>query len=307
VETPFSRPGRFWRGNLHTHSTLSDGRRSPEEVCRFYEAAGYDFLALTEHFLEQYGWPLADTRSFRSACFTTIIGAELHPALDRMELGAPWHILAVGLPLDFAPSPLVETGPELARRALETGAFVVAAHPRWFTMTDRDVEALGPIHAIEIYNASCADDNDSADSAYMLDVLLARGRRLYACATDDAHFVPNSRDREAGWVMVKSETLDPDALVTALKAGDYYSSTGPVIHDLTIEPGKRLWLRCSPANRVFLLGGPATYIALGEQGVTEAEFDLSAWRSPYLRVLVRDEEERKAWTNPVWLPDFHAL
>lgn len=303
MDTPFSRPGRFWRGNLHTHSTLSDGRRSPEEVCRFYAAAGYDFLSLTEHFLEHYGWPMADTRPFRTELFTTIIGAELHPAQDRMELGAPWHILAVGLPLDFAPSPLEETGPELARRALEAGAYVAAAHPRWHATTDRDVEALGPIHAIEVYNASCADDNDTADSAYMLDLLLARGRRLSACATDDAHFVLNSRDRESGWVMVKTETLDPDALVEALKAGDYYSSTGPIIHDLVIAPGKSLWLRCSPADRIFLLGGPATYVALGEQGVTEAEFDLSQWQSPYARVLVRDGEGRKAWTNPVWFAD----
>ena len=22
---PFDKPGRFWKGNLHTHSTLSDG------------------------------------------------------------------------------------------------------------------------------------------------------------------------------------------------------------------------------------------------------------------------------------------
>lgn len=29
---PFSAPGRFWRGNLHTHSTLSDGALSPEVV-----------------------------------------------------------------------------------------------------------------------------------------------------------------------------------------------------------------------------------------------------------------------------------
>jgi hypothetical protein len=206
-----------------------------------------------------------------------------------MELGQPWHILAVGLPLDFAPSPLEEMGPELARRALDAGAFVAAAHPQWFTMTDRDVEALSPLHAIEI-NASCADDNDTADSTYMLDVLLARGRRLTACATHDAHFVHNTRDREAGWVMVKSETLDPEAPVATLKAGDYYSSTGPVIHDLVIEPGKRLWLRCSPANHIFVLGGPATYTVVGEQGVTETEFDLSEWQSPYARVLVRDGE-----------------
>jgi hypothetical protein len=300
VETPFSRPGRFWRGNLHTHSTLSDGHRSPEEVCRFYETAGYDFLALTEHFLEQYGWPMADTRPFRTERFTTIIGAELHPAQHRMELGAPWHILAVGLPFDFAPSPLAETGPELARRALDAGAFVVAAHPQWHTMTDRDVEALGAIHAVEIYNASCADDNDTADSAYMLDVLLARGRRLTACATDDAHFVLNSRDRASGWVMVKSESLEPEALLTALKVGDYYASSGPEIHDLVVEPGERLLVRCSPANRVFLLGGPAQYRAMGEQGITEAELDLRDWDAPYARVLVRDDAGRKAWTNPLW-------
>ncbi len=219
-----------------------------------------------------------------------------------MELGQPWHILAVGLPLDFAPSPLEEMGPELARRALDAGAFVAAAHPQWFTMTDRDVEALSPLHAIEI-NASCADDNDTADSTYMLDVLLARGRRLTACATDDAHFVPNTRDRTAGWVMVKSETRDPEALIAALKAGVYYSSSGPEIYDLVVEPGERFRLRCSPANRIFLIGGPAKYQTVGEQGVTEAEFDLSSWTSPYARVLIRDDAGRKAWTNPIWFDD----
>jgi hypothetical protein len=122
-----------------------------------------------------------------------------------------------------------------------------------------------------------------------------------ACATDDAHFVPNTHDRAAGWVMVKSETLDADALVAALKAGDYYSSTGPVIHDLTVEPGKCLSVHCSPAERIMLLGAGATYKPIAEQGITEAQFDLSGWKSPYARVLVRDAAGKKAWTNPVWL------
>jgi hypothetical protein len=163
--------------------------------------------------------------------------------------------------------------------------------------------ALEPIHALEIFNASAADDNDAAESAYMLNLLLAQGKRLTACATDDAHFVLNTRDRASGWVMVKSETLDPDALLAALKVGDYYSSSGPKIHDLVIEPGERLLLHCSPANRVFLIGGPAKYEMLGEQGITEAEFDLSSWTSPYARVLVRDDAGRKAWTNPFWFEE----
>ena len=32
----FENPGKFWRGNLHTHSNLSDGILEPEEVCRRY-------------------------------------------------------------------------------------------------------------------------------------------------------------------------------------------------------------------------------------------------------------------------------
>ena len=40
---------RFYKGNLHTHTTRSDGRKSPEDVMALYAANGYDFLALTDH------------------------------------------------------------------------------------------------------------------------------------------------------------------------------------------------------------------------------------------------------------------
>jgi hypothetical protein len=74
----FAAQGRFWRGNLHTHSTRSDGVLEPEDVCSRYRAEGYDFLALTDHFVGQYGYPIVDTLPFRTNSFTTILGAELH-------------------------------------------------------------------------------------------------------------------------------------------------------------------------------------------------------------------------------------
>src|SRR5690348_15516494 len=298
VPTPFSRPGQFWRGNLHGHSTRSDGRRSPEAACAIYRDAGYDFLSLTDHFLEQYDWPLTDAPAIPG--LTTIRGAELHPPRDQMELGERWHIVAVGLPADFAPTLPAETGPELAARAVEAGAFVFAAHPQWFAMTERDMLALEAVHGVDIFNAGCGEDNDTAESAYMLDLMLSRGRRLLACATDDSHFVPNACDHLVGWVMVKCERNEPDALVAALKAGDFYSSTGVGIFDLAVTPGERLRLRCSPASRAFAIGGPAVYRIAAEQGMTEAEFDLRDWPSPFVRVVVRDEAGRKAWTNPIW-------
>ncbi len=74
----FSNSGKFWRGNLHTHSTRSDGVLPPEEVCRRYQVEGYDFIILTDHFIGLFDYPFVDTRTFWSDGLTTILGAELH-------------------------------------------------------------------------------------------------------------------------------------------------------------------------------------------------------------------------------------
>jgi hypothetical protein len=118
---PFSSPGRFFKGNLHTHCTGSDGDYSAKEVVRRYRDKGYDFLAISDHFLECYDYPVTDTRSFRREDFTTLIAAELHAGkLLNDEL---WHVLAVGLPLDFPPQGVDEG---------IAGAFIGIVHPAWY-------------------------------------------------------------------------------------------------------------------------------------------------------------------------------
>ena len=134
---PFNTPSRFWKGNLHSHSAVSDAKLPPEKVCRRYREAGYHFVAITDHFIEQYGFPIVDTRPYRTDHFTTLLGAELHA--PQTQMGHDWHILAVGLPLDFAPATPDETGADLAARALETGAFVAAAHPHHYDLTLDDI------------------------------------------------------------------------------------------------------------------------------------------------------------------------
>lgn len=298
---PFDQPGRFWRGNLHCHSTLSDGKLPAAEVCRRYQEAGYDFISLTEHFMANYDFPIADTRPFRSAGFTTLIGSELHAG--ETEMGGVWHILAVGLPLDFAPPTAQESGPQLAARARATGAFVAAAHPQWYTLTQEDILSLGEIDAIEVYNGVADDGNDRADSWQLTEVLLGRGRRYLVYAADDFHYIETHHDFGRGWVWVKAEELTPEALLASLKAGYFYSSTGPQLYDVQLEAGRRVTVRCSPAERVLVNGrGPATAMAAG-RGLTEVTLDISKLTSPYLRVTVRDSLGGRAWTNPLWLDE----
>jgi hypothetical protein len=37
------------KGDLHIHTTVSDGCESPEMVSVYYRKAGHDFIALTDH------------------------------------------------------------------------------------------------------------------------------------------------------------------------------------------------------------------------------------------------------------------
>ncbi|MDV7272286.1 CehA/McbA family metallohydrolase [Thioclava sp. A2] len=304
----FDAPGRFWRGNLHTHSHLSDGCLSPEEVCRRYAAEGYDFLALTDHFVGLYGYPIVDTTGCRHEGFTTLLGAELHSG--AMENGELWHILAVGLPADFAPShapdfaPVEgqETGPEIARRAREAGAFVAVAHPHWSGLTLADARSIDAAHAVEVYNHGCFAGCDRGEGFHIADLLLSEGRDVTLIATDDAHFT--EPDHFGGWVMVKAEENTPEALLTALKSGAFYSSQGPEIRHVELK-GDRIVVECSAAASVIVQGAGSAARALHGQSLTRAEMTLERFvASDWLRVSVIDRAGKRAWTNPIHLaPD----
>ena len=303
----FTAPGRFWRGNLHTHSTRSDGVLAPAEVCRRYKAEGYDFLALTDHFIGAYGYPIVDTVPFRDPEFTTILGAELHSG--AMANGELWHILAVGLPPDFARSnspdflvvPNQETGSEIAARAVAAGAFVAIAHPQWSGLTLADARSITAAHAVEIYNHGCAAGCDRPDGFAIADLLLSEGRHLSMIATDDAHF--SEPDHFGGWVMVKATANSPEALLAALKAGHFYSSQGPELRDVRVE-GDKVVVECSAVSSVIAMGQGTGAKAVHGASMTRAEVPLVRLNdSPWIRVAVVDAAGKRAWSNPIFRED----
>ncbi|MFQ3681655.1 PHP domain-containing protein [Roseiflexus sp.] len=297
-QLPFRKPGRFYRGNLHTHSTVSDGELSPDDVVAAYRSQGYDFLALTDHFLPQYDFRITDTRAFRNAQFTTLLGAELHA--PQTSAGRLWHIVAVGLPLDFAPTAPDETGPALAVRAAAAGAFVGIAHPAWYTLTLDDGLSIDAAHAVEVFNATAVWDNDRGDGWYLCDLLLRQGKRVLAYAADDAHFYIRP-DTFVAWIQARAEELSPEAILEALKSGAFYSSQGPQIDDVDIDD-RRVAVRCTPARAVFVSGPDERSGRCLGQAMTECEVPFQWLRDlPYIRVTVVDDAGRKAWTNPIWL------
>ncbi len=293
----FTAPGRFWKGNIHTHSRQSDGMRDAADVCATYREAGYDFLAVTDHFLAKYGFPIVDTRPFRRPGFTTILGAELHA--PATALGELWHILAVGLPADFAPTLPGETGPLLAARAIEAGAFVAIPHPGWYALTAEDANTLPGAHAVEVYNHTSQLRTERGDGVYLADQLLAQGRRINLIAVDDAHFA--CADAFGGWVMVKAEHNEPEALLAALKAGHFYATQGPLIHHIAWGPDM-VEVTCSPAASVMVLGRGSRAAQSVAPIQTRVSLQLAALRAagPFARIVIADDQGRRAWSNPVY-------
>ncbi len=301
---PFSNPGRFWRGNLHTHSNQSDGRLATDDVIAAYKNVGYDFLMLSEHFINHYNFPINDTRSFRGNNFTTLIGVELHA--PETSAGELWHIVAAGLPLDFKLPHELETGPELAERARAAGAFIAIAHPAWSRYTIEDGRALlAAAHAVEIYNHGCAIENDLGDGWYLHDQLLNEDAKLNAIATDDAHF--KTPDQFGGWVNVKAQSLEPEEILAALKSGLFYSSQGPEIHSIDLL-GKDITITCSPVDTITIVCGNSRSCVKTGKSIGSARFDLtrleSGWLlkkiSPWFRITVIDHAGKKAWSNAFW-------
>ncbi|MEO3388227.1 CehA/McbA family metallohydrolase [Mesorhizobium sp. CAU 1741] len=294
--TAFTSPGSFLRGNLHCHSSRSDGDPLPERVCAFYRDAGYDFVSLTDHFMERFGFPVVDTTPFRQEGFTTLMGAELHaPGLGNGEI---WHLVANGLPLDFAAPAGDETAAELARRALDAGAFVSLAHPGWYGLTLEDALALPQVHAVEVFNAICDWETGRGDGGYLIDQLLNRGRTTGVIATDDAHRYHGEFCR--GWVMVKATENTPDAILAALKSGAYYASQGPEIRHVEID-GDWLNVETSPVDSVWLVGHAARSKVVMGPGIAHARLPLEKFAGGWARLVVSDAEGRRAWSNPLHL------
>jgi hypothetical protein len=177
------------------------------------------------------------------------------------------------------------------------------AHPAWYSLTLADTLTIEAAHAVEVYNEGSAQWSDRGNSWYMCDLMLGQGRRINAYAADDAHFLSARPVAFAAWVQVRATELSPEALVSALRAGAYYSSQGPEIHDIAVEGGQ-IFISCSPAATIIASGVNMAACQVHGESLTTATFPLATFAGLHFRVTVIDSLGRRAWSNPIWVSDF---
>ena len=295
---PFAAPGHWYKGNLHTHTTQSDGVLDPEEVVSRYRAAGYDFLALTDHHTVTR---VAGASDAADSDFLLLLGTEMDG--DRGEVAESVHVLAFGLS-EPAEVPLGPSVPAAIAWAKEHGGEALIAHPYWSGLTASDMLRWDGHLGVEIFNTGCHYEIAKGCSTVHWDDLLGQGRRLWGFAVDDSHHHRSEHhptDTAQAWVMVKAAELTREAILSSLRDGLFYSSWGPTLREVAVTQ-REVTARTSPVKEINFVAqrwAGQSFSAPEGSTLTEASFRLSG-REEYLRVECRDAEGRWAWSNPIF-------
>ncbi len=300
---PFAAQGIWLRCALHAHTTRSDGELSPEELVGHYERSDFDVLAITDH------WVRTEARS--TDRLLVMPSSELSFLLPGEGDG---HLLAFGI--DEDPLEFVRTRPDLAAAAAwvgDHGGVAYLAHPYWTGAAASGLSLCEGVAGLEVYNAGCELEVGRGLSTVHWDDLLERGGRYFGIAADDSHHA--DFDSGFAWVWARVAERSQAAVLGALANGSFYSSMGPLVHELRVEDGS-VEGRCSPCSRATLCTGRrrGSSVSAGRFGyryggeilsesdmgeITGARLERPAG-SPYGRVELVDSYGRKAWTNPLW-------
>ena len=299
VQNRYEVSGKWWKGNLHMHSTHSDGAMSYEELQRDYGGKyGYDFLAMTDHD------HLADASKLSTRDFLFLDGLEF----GGSELGESFHAVAIDVQKQL---PAETAFPDMVKGYAEQGAILMAAHPFWCGNTPQVFAQQTLYTCIEVYNALAEGICGRGLAIVHWDYALRQGVKVWGTAVDDAH-LGDDRWPNSGWVCVKAEELTAQAILSAVRRGEFYASNGPEIKSITVT-GDALEVKTSRAWRIRLvdvLSGACQkgYAAdMGAEHIAGATFDIAAYESGEnggnVRIEVESLDHRCAWTNPVFVKE----
>ena len=282
----------FFKGNLHCHTTNSDGRLTPEECKAFYRERGYDFLSITDH------RKLSEETHMEDGMLV-MCGMEM----DYFLPGEVVHLVGVGLSEELNQHDVsrnMQTYIDLVNRY---DGRVIIAHPAWSLNTVTTLSGLHGLTAAEIYNSASTYpwNGDRADSSNVLDAAAAHGTFFNFVASDDSHWYNGEAGRS--FTMVQADELTKESLFKAMDEGRFYCSQGPEIRQITVED-ERVHVECSEAERVIFYSNLpwANNRCVANPGMTEAEYTAHPEKGEtFVRIQVMDKEGRSAWSNPVLL------
>ena len=321
---------QYFKANLHTHCTISDGKLTKEEVKAAYKDLGYQILCLTDHNT------IIDHSDMNDPDFLMLTGVEININSQEWNryTSKTYHIILLAkepdnlwcparfsrwFPVDpeidnkicygdLTPKYDIDSINELIATANEKGFLVMYNHPTWSGQVYPDYAPLKGLWGMELRNTECCMLGYDENNFRVYKDLLKAGNRVFPLGTDDMHY-PRSLGKS--WIMLGASALNYKSVITALENGDFYMSCGPEITGLYVEDNA-LTVTCSDAQRVNLeaYGRFSKVVLAQDEPLREAAFPLENFiahsdgdPNAFLYITVTAQDGSYATTCPYYLKD----
>lgn len=297
----------FYKANLSSRSSLSDGRFTPEQLKEIYKSRGYSVLAITddrpvcekslsdEDFLVLSGFTFGaestDTIPHKTAKIT---------ALSLSE--EPTHIPSYdgGFDLDGIAEHISE--------CKNNGYFTTFCHPAKSNLVMPEYLKLSGADALEVINYSSLMEGYDEYSAVCYDDFVRRDHRLYCTAVDGNKNERALDDRRSdsfgAFTVINCDSLDYGSVAASLKKGCFYASEGPEIKAIWIK-GDTLSIRTSPVDKIVLYSAKRNsrfFFANGGVPLTAASFKINS-SDVCVRFIITDEDGNRAYTRSYYVDE----
>ena len=288
----FENEGKWFRGNLHMHTTDSDGRLDPVSAREEYRKAGYDFIAVTDH------WRMSKDVPSKDGSMLEISGVEYDTG-DMVNTKV-FHILGIGMQRPAFEEVDHKIPPQKIIDAInEAGGIAILAHPAWSIMNPDDIAKCKGIAGAEVYNTVSNIDffnGRRSDASHYFDIWADNGYLIRPFASDDCHMYKGEQTQN--YIMVKAKELTRDAILSAIRNGDFYASQGPEFVAIR-RSGNTIAVECRGASKILFLSNcvwDSQRVQDGKNGFARYTF---SGVDKYVRVELVSEDGKMAWSAPI--------
>ena len=236
---------RCFKGEVHCHTYESDGVQDVCHTVGNYRTAGYDFLAITDHYISMSAQKAQRIFADAPVDMTLLLGEECHVPTEQIHAvhiggtksvnayfrdnpaAAEQEMLAIEAELSL-PSHINRRDYAwrvwIARKARECGGIAVLAHPHWIWFDTYFMASAitRQLLADGIYDALDITDQEADTTVALWVEMQAQGHRIPVVGCTDSHYTDADnphRPARGGYTLVFAPDRNEASLLTAIREG----------------------------------------------------------------------------------------
>lgn len=292
-----------YSGNVHCHSTRSDGKSKVSELVEGYKGKGYNFLVISDH------RRVFNHNNYNTENFIVMSGMEIDTWIEPNPNHKFFHFQVIGdLPHDYYEETKIFDNyiDSMSTYKNYSKYLQIVNHPYWSRMEMSDLIYLRP-KIIEIYNHSAEALDGVGVNLNTWDELLFLGHKVLGIAADDNHMSINGDDQVkdfyGGLIVVESLMLTSEKIIENIEKGNFYSKMGvnaPDFIELVLD-GDTVKVKTTNVDRIKFIAynyhGKVVHKEKGKD-LNYAEFKSSGHK--FVRIELEDKNNLKSWSNPIY-------